>query len=283
MNVLILGASGMLGSTMYRVLSAQDNYEVFATLHGSRFGATDTEANARLITEFDANNHDCLLRAFTISRPQVVVNCVGLVKQIETGNAPLTAIPINALLPHRLASICEMVGSRLVHFSTDCVFSGASGFYSEADVPDPSDIYGRTKLLGEVNRPHAITLRTSIIGRELSGARSLLCWFLAQAGPVKGYRKAIFSGLPTNELARIVRDYVLPLSDLHGLYHVAAAPIDKCSLLQLVARTYGKTTEIIPDDTLVIDRSLCAERFRLATGYIAPPWPELVGAMYEFN
>jgi dTDP-4-dehydrorhamnose reductase len=171
----------------------------------------------------------------------------------------------------------------LVHVSTDCVFSGAKGHYLETDFPDAYDLYGRSKLLGEVDYPHAITLRTSIIGHELSGNRSLIGWFLAQQGSVKGFARAVFSGLPTVELARVVRDCVLPRPALRGLYHVAAQPINKCDLLKLVAATYGKTIKIVPSEDLVIDRSLNADRFRVATGYVAPPWPDLIQRMFEFH
>jgi dTDP-4-dehydrorhamnose reductase len=216
-------------------------------------------------------------------RPSVVVNCIGLVKQLAQADDPLSALPINALLPHRLARLCGLVGARFVHISTDCVFNGRKGSYLESDPSDAEDLYGRSKYLGEVAYPHSITLRTSIIGHELSSAHGLVGWFLAQEGTVKGYRKAIFSGLPTVELSRIVRDVVLPQPELSGLYHVAAEPIAKYDLLQLVRDAYGKTIAIEPDDGVSIDRSLNAERFRKATGYVAPPWPELVERMRDFH
>jgi len=163
------------------------------------------------------------------------------------------------------------------------VFSGSKGNYLESDFPDADDLYGRSKLMGEVDYPHAITLRTSIIGHELTGQRSLVGWFLAQQKSVKGFTKAVFSGLPTIELARVVRDVVLPRPELCGLYHVAAKPINKFDLLSLVATTYGKEIEITADESLVIDRSLNADRFKKVTGYIAPEWPELVRRMCEFK
>ena len=236
-----------------------------------------------MVTGVDVENHDSLVNLFAKITPDVVINCVGLVKQLSDANDPLQAVPINSLLPHRLAALCKLASARLVHISTDCVFSGAAGGYLETDFPDAYDLYGRTKLLGEVDYQHAITLRTSIIGHELDGARSLLCWFLAQQDSVKGFTKAVFSGLPTNELARVIRDFVLPNPHLHGLYHVASQPIDKHALLRLVADIYGRSNEIIPDDCLVIDRSLCADRFREATGYVAPAWSKLVQEMCEFK
>ena len=135
----------------------------------------------------------------------------------------------------------------------------------------------------EVDYPHSITLRTSIIGHEIAGTRSLLGWFLAQEGSVKGYTRAIFSGLPTVEVARVIRDHVIPYSDLSGVYHLASDPINKFDLLKLVAQTYKKNIHIIADDQLVINRSLDATRFRLATGYVPQPWPELIRSMHKFN
>lgn len=284
MRIMVLGVTGMLGNAMFRHLSATPGLDVYGTARGE--GARRSfsgDLSGRIVAGVDVENHDSLVRAFATVRPDVVVNCVGLVKQLADANDPLQAVPINTLLPHRLAALCQAGGARLVHISTDCVFSGAKGGYLESDFPDAYDLYGRSKLLGEVDYPHAITLRTSIIGHELSGHRSLVGWFLAQQGSVKGYTRAIFSGLPTVELARVVGEYVLPRPQLHGLYHVAAQPINKFDLLQLVAQTYGKNIGIIPSDELVIDRSLNAQRFREATGYVAPAWSELVQRMYEFK
>jgi dTDP-4-dehydrorhamnose reductase len=173
-----------------------------------------------------------------------------------------------------------MVGARLIHVSTDCVFTGQKGLYTEADLPDALDLYGRSKLMGEVDAANAITLRTSIIGEELAGgANGLVGWFLAQKGTVKGYRRAVFSGFPTVRLARIMRDVVAPRPDLHGLFHVSADPINKFDLLCLVRDAYGRDTEIIPDEALVIDRSLDSQRFRTATCFQPTSWPDLIDEM----
>jgi dTDP-4-dehydrorhamnose reductase len=284
MNILILGATGMLGNAMFRIMSAGNGLQTYGTVRSEgarRFFSA--ELCAGLVVGVDVENHDSLVRAFATAQPDVVINCVGLVKQLADASDPLLAVPINTMLPHRLAALCQLAGARLVHVSTDCVFSGARGNYSEGDFPDAHDLYGRTKLLGEVDYPHAITLRTSIIGHELAGHRSLVGWLLAQQGTVKGFSRAVFSGLPTVELARIVRDVVLPLPDLHGLFHVAAKPINKYELLKLVARIYQKNIEIVADDSLVIDRSLNAGRFRQATGYVAPEWELLVQGMHAFT
>lgn len=284
MRVLVLGASGMLGNAMFRVLSQGTGLEVFGTARSGsvrRFFAP--EAGQRIIAGVDVENQDSLARVFAEVKPQVVVNCIGLIKQLADADDPLQALPINAMLPHRMARLCELGGARLVHVSTDCVFTGTKGNYRESDLSDATDLYGKSKFLGEVAYPRTITLRTSIIGHELASAHGLVGWFLAQEGRVKGYTRAIFSGLPTVELARVVRDVVLPRADLSGLYHVASSPIAKYDLLKLVAQVYGKAIEIVPDDAVLIDRSLNADRFKEASGYVAPPWPELVKAMFEFK
>ena len=283
MRVLVLGASGMLGNAMLRVMSGQQNWTVYGTLRSPNPALQAFAPKAQLLHGIHAERPDSLLAAFAQSRPQVVINCVGLVKQLASADDPLEAIPINALLPHRLARLCELAQARLIHISTDCVFSGSQGNYRESDIPDAEDLYGRSKLLGEVSDQHAITLRTSIIGHELGRDHGLIGWFLLQQGRVKGYTEAIFSGLPTCELARVVRDHVIPNVDLHGIYHVAAEPISKHDLLQIVNHIYGKALQVEPDDSVKINRSLDALRFKEATGYLAPVWPELIEQMHEFR
>ena len=283
-RVLVIGASGMLGNAVLRLFSQSPGYEVFGSVRSSavrRLLPDDVQPN--LINGVDVENVDSLMRLFDLARPNVVINCVGLVKQLAQADDPLAAIPLNALLPHRLARLCAVAGARFVHMSTDCVFSGAQGMYIESDVADAKDLYGRSKFLGEVDYPHAITLRTSIIGHELDGARSLVDWFLAQEGSVRGFKRAIFSGLPTVEVARVIRDYVIPHPELHGLYHLSAAPINKFDLLTLVAATYGKSIDINIDEQLVIDRSLNSTRFRQVTGYEPKSWPELISLMHDFS
>lgn len=282
MRILVLGASGMLGNAMLRVMSAQEAWSVFGTVRSADPALHAVAPHAVLISGIHADQPDSLLAAFAQARPDVVINCVGLVKQLSNAEDPLVAVPINTLLPHRLARMCEVAGARLVHVSTDCVFSGKQGSYKESDLADAQDVYGRSKLLGEVDYPHAVTLRTSIIGHELRSAHGLIEWFLSQQTRVKGYTEAVFSGLPTCELARVVRDFVIPHASLGGLYHVAAEPISKHDLLQIVNREYGKNLQIEPDNQVKINRSLDASRFREVTGYVAPAWPDLIAKMREF-
>ncbi|WP_149088247.1 dTDP-4-dehydrorhamnose reductase family protein [Pseudomonas prosekii] len=281
MRVLVLGATGMLGSAVFKVLSSDPALSVIGTVRNAKaIEGFDPAVRGNLVAGVDVLDQDSLITAFGQSKPDVVVNCVGLIKQLSSAKDPLSTLPINAMLPHRLAKLCALVGSRLIHISTDCVFSGRKGMYEEQDVSDAEDLYGKSKFIGEIiDQPHAITLRTSIIGHELNSQASLVDWFLSQSGTVKGYSKAIFSGLPTVELARVIRDFVIPQPALHGLYHVSADPIDKLELLRQVARIYQKDITIVPDDQLKIDRSLDSSRFRSATGYEPPQWPELIEAM----
>lgn len=284
MKVLVIGASGMIGSTVLRVLSEKSDWQVVGTVRDisvKRFFSA--EIGERLIAGVDVENPDLLVKALDQIRPDVVVNCAGLTKHKPEADDPLVSTPINTLMPHRLAGLCKLVGARLIHVSTDCVFSGEKGGYIETDFADARDVYGKSKALGEVLYPHTITLRTSTIGHELQSQYGLLDWFLAQEGRCRGYTRAIFSGLPTVVFAQVIRDVVIPNKQLSGLYHVAADPIGKYELLKLIAEIYGKTIDIVPDDKLVIDRSLNADRFRQATGYVPPDWRSLIKLMHSYQ
>lgn len=284
MKVLVIGASGMIGSTVLRVLSEKKDWQVFASVRdGGVKRFFSASIGERLIAGIDVEHPDALVKVFDKTRPDVVVNCAGLTKHKPEAEEPLVSIPINTLMPHRLAGLCKLVGARLIHISTDCIFSGEKGGYTEDDFSDARDVYGKSKALGEVDYPHAITLRTSTIGHELQSKYGLLDWFLSQEGVCKGYTHAVFSGLPTVVFAQVIRDVVIPHTDLSGVYHVAAQPISKYDLLKMIAEVYGKTIEIMPSDKLVIDRSLDAARFREATGYVAPEWPELIKLMYSYK
>lgn len=283
-HILILGASGMLGSTLLRFFGRSDDFVTVGSVRDTRaLSLLPTDLHAQVRVGFDLENEHRLAQLLASTRPHVVINCVGIVKQLAAADEVMACLPVNTLLPHRLSSLCALAGARLIHLSTDCVFSGAKGLYTEADTADATDLYGRSKHMGEVDAPHALTLRTSMIGHELAGARSLVDWFLSQSGSVKGYRQAIFSGLPTIEIARVIRDHVMPFPQLSGLYHLSADPINKFDLLKLVAARYQKQIEIHPDDAFVIDRSLDSTRFRRETQFQPRPWPEMIQAMHEFG
>lgn len=267
-KVLVLGASGMLGNAIYLYLSNETEHQIYGSIRSLdqiNFFPKDTIKNFVIlgnISDFEKNND-----LFDRIRPDIVINCIGVVKQLGEANNPLVALPINAMLPHQLVKLCEIYNARLVHLSTDCVFSGLQGMYKESDFPDARDLYGLTKLLGEVNYSNSITLRTSIIGHELNGNRSLLSWFLSQSDSVKGFSKAIFSGLPTTEIARVINDYIIPNHNLYGVFNISTNPINKYQLLEIFKDVYKKDTRIEVDDSLRIDRSLDSSKFEKATGY----------------
>jgi dTDP-4-dehydrorhamnose reductase len=281
-NILVLGATGMLGSAVFRILSEADGMQVFGTIRSEaarQYFAP--ELASRLIFTEDLDDKGTLQNLFDFVTPRVVINCVALEK--STRSDPMMSISIFSLLPHRLALLCRVRSARLIQISSDGVFSGSRGGYKEDDYPDATDVYGIAKLLGEVNYPHAITLRTSIIGHQVQTKTGLLEWFLMQNNNCQCYSRSIFSGLPTVVLAQIIRDVLLPRPDLHGIYHVASKAISKFDLLRLVAETYGKSIKIIPVDEPVIDRSLNADRFQTETGYIPPDWPELIRIMHFYK
>lgn len=282
-TVLILGASGMLGNAAMRVFAEEPGYDVYGTVRNAASIRFFPEPlRGRVVAGVEANSVDDLLGVVARFRPDTVINCVGVVKQFDASNDPLVTLPLNTILPHRLARLCQAVGARLIHISTDCVFDGRRGDYREDDVANATDLYGRSKLLGEVYYRNAITLRTSIIGHEMDGNHALIDWFLSQRGSVNGFAKAIFSGLTTVELSRVIAQHVIPRPELSGLYHVSVDPINKHDLLSLVADVYGKTIDIVRREEPVIDRSLSSERFRAATGYMPPDWMTLICALKEF-
>ena len=283
MRVLILGATGMLGSTLFRVFQENKTFEVWGTLRDkSGLNYFPKLNHYQLVPNVDVLDENILLQTFEQVKPNIVINCIGVIKQLACAKDPLVVLPINALLPHRLAKLCREFEAHLVHISTDCVFSGKNGGCTELDSSDAEDLYGQSKYIGELTKDsQAITLRTSMIGHELNSNNSLVDWFLSQQGEVKGYVNAIFSGFPTVELACIIQDFVIPNTGLSGLYHVAAKPINKYDLLILIAEIYGKNIAIIPDDKLHIDRSLNAQKFTEATGYVAPDWPDLIEKMHQ--
>lgn len=285
MKVLVLGVSGMLGSAVFKQLFSDSQYRVWGTLRsvgGLKYFSK--LAHEYLLSNVDVLEQDSLVAVLGKVRPDVVINCVGLIKQFSDANDPLFALPINTMLPHRLAKLCLLANARLIHISTDCVFNGRKGMYLEEDISDAEDLYGKSKYIGELHDlPHVVTLRTSIIGHELNSDASLVNWFLAQTGKVKGYKRAIFSGLTTVELANVMKELVIPNEKLQGLYHVSVEPIDKYTLLNLIAGVYGKEIEIEVDEQVQIDRSLDSSKFRRETGYKPTSWPQLIEKMHQVH
>ena len=281
-RILVLGATGMLGHALFERLSVRPELDVHGTVRdpGPLAERVALERQRSIHAGVDAARISTIERVLDEVRPAVVINAIGIVPQVPAARDPLASIEINALLPHRLGRLCARAGVRFIQIGTDCVFSGATGRYAEDDPLDPIDLYGRTKLLGEPG-DGALTLRTSIVGHELQGHHGLLDWFLAQDATAPGFRRAVFSGVPSVELARVVADAVLPHPELAGVHHLSSAPISKLELLELIARRYDHPIEIVPRDEPALDRSLDSTRFQGATGYRPPSWPDLVDAMFE--
>ena len=281
MKILIVGGSGMLGHQLWRQLHAR--HETWVTLRKPAAGFIQQSlfSEGRVIAGVDAADLANLRRVIAELRPDAVLNCIGIIKQLKEAKDPIPSIEINALLPHRLAEFCAEAGSRLIHFSTDCVFNGQRGSYTEADASDAEDLYGRTKYLGEVSgAAHAVTLRSSIVGRELGSAHSLIDWFLSQEGKsVRGYRRAIYTGFTTIEMARIVESLLTRHTALSGLWQVASTPISKYELLQMVRAAFNRNIQIEPDDEVLCDRSLVGNAFNVVTDYEPPSWSSMSADM----
>jgi dTDP-4-dehydrorhamnose reductase len=279
-RILVIGGLGMLGHKVYQRLS--DQFDTFATVRAypPQSEALGLFRAGRLVAGVDAGNIATVDIAIDQVRPDAVINCVGIVKKASGAKNPIASISINAMFPHLLESLCTDQGTRLIHVSTDCVFSGKHGYYVEDDYADPVDLYGRTKHLGEVCGANSLTIRTSIIGREIAGANGLVEWFLAQRGrKVSGYTNAIFSGFPTVVLADLIGAILREHTQLKGMYHVSADPISKYDLLMLLREAYDVPIEIEPDSDVQIDRSLDSRRFRRLTGYQPPSWTALVAEL----
>ncbi|WP_163371582.1 dTDP-4-dehydrorhamnose reductase family protein [Endozoicomonas acroporae] len=281
-KLLILGANGMLGGSLHRYFTKYTNAEVLGTVRSEHVRTQLAKMGFNnIVSGVDVLDEQILTRVLSEESPDYVFNCIGLIKQLSESKLPIPAIEINSLLPHKLAQLCSLSGSKFVHFSTDCVFSGELGGYTEQDVPDAVDIYGRSKLLGEVGYDGHLTLRTSIIGHELNSSNSLVDWFLRQQISVKGFSRACFSGMPTCFIAEFVEKYIFTNPDFSGVYHLSVNPIDKYSLLLLVKDKYGLSTDVQECSELIIDRSLNSDALRSVLGFVPPSWPELIEKMHS--
>ena len=282
MRLLILGGSGMLGHQLWRGLHAQHDTWVTLRRPVADFAAHNLFDEAKAIQFDDITDDTALERALGQAKPEAVINCVGIIKQRDEASDEALTLRVNAEFPHRLAKRCGEAGARLIHFSTDCIFAGTKGNYTESDPSDATDLYGQSKHQGEVADAHSVTLRTSVIGHELGTNLALLDWFLSQRfQAINGYTKAIYSGFTTLEMARIVDRILTQHTDLSGVWHVASEPISKFGLLQLCREKLGWEGVIEPNDEFVCDRSLNADRFNQATGYTPPSWEAMISELAQ--
>ena len=281
MRILILGGKGMIGHAAWQVLSTGfDSYVSIRSPFNEvrKFNIFDKK---KTICNVDANDFSSVKKAVEKVSPDVVLNCIGIIKQIKEAKNPIRSIEVNSLFPHKLAALCDNK-CRLIHMSTDCVFSGKKGSYIESDDADPQDLYGRTKLLGELTKGNVLTLRTSVIGRELDTKYELLEWFLNQEGKiVLGYKNAVFSGVTTSALCIMLKHIILNHPELKGLYHVSSVPISKFDLLMLIKKKLNFNVKIIPDDKFNCNRSLDSSKFRMEVNYDLPSWENMIAILAE--
>lgn len=280
-KLLILGASGMLGHKAYQILSADfDTYATFKNFNDNvkKTGLFDEN---KVVNQVDVFNFAVVKDTVKNLKPNFILNCIGIVKQLKDAKNPKISIYINALFPNLLEELCLDMDCKLIHISTDCVFSGRKGNYTEEDQSDATDLYGRTKFLGEVGQSkNALTLRTSIIGRELFTQNGLIEWFLAQNNKqVNGYVNAIYTGLTTNALCNEIKRVVIKYPDIYGLYHISSSKISKYHLLEIVRNIYGLDIDILQYEAFHCDRSLNSMRYRETTGFSPPLWEKMIREM----
>lgn len=276
MRILILGGDGMLGHQLLKSLAPRHEIKVTLRQDLEAYASYQLFNYDNAYTGIDVRSLARLTEVLADFRPDAVINAVGIVKQRPTAKESIPSLEINALLPHRLSILCKAAGARLIHLSTDCVFNGKKGNYQENDPSDAEDLYGKTKYLGEAQDSHCLTLRTSIIGRELSRKKSLLEWFLAQNGTINGFTKAIYTGFTTLEMSRIIEKMLINHPEASGVYQVSSDPINKYDLLLLFREKLDHEIEIIADDTFCCDRSLDSSRFREEFSYMPPSWEMMI-------
>lgn len=282
-KILILGSTGLLGSNLLKYFSKQENLKCFGTVR--KKSDIKKLKNIKNVKFYKINyyNKKSVSMVFNKIKPKIIINCTGVVKQLTHKNKLSEVIWVNSFLPHYLAELASLKQKiRFIHFSTDCVFSGKKGRYQETDFPDAQDIYGRSKLLGELTYPNTLNLRISIIGHELKTKYSLLNWFLNQKKSVKGYKNAIFSGLTSLEIAKILHKYIIPNKNLTGTYHLSGKAINKYDLLNLIKTIYKKDIKIKLDKKVKINRSLNSNILQNKIGYKPVSWNKLIKEMFDF-
>ncbi|NHJ84791.1 MAG: SDR family oxidoreductase [Asgard group archaeon] len=284
MRILILGLTGMLGHMLARKLSS--DFEIFGSVRSNKISKKIVKnfPQVEFITDIHAERLDGIKKKISEIKPDVIINCIGIIKQLDAAKNPIISIEINSLFPHKLALIAKENNSKLIHFSTDCVFSGNKGNYTIHDNPDPVDLYGRSKLLGEVTENSALTIRSSIIGRELNSKNGLIEWFLDNTGKrILGYKKAIYTGFTTIEMTNIVNFIIQNHLDLEGVYQIASEPITKYDLLKLIKKKLNLEIDIEPTNNVICDRSLIGEEFKEKTKYQSPSWEKMIDEFAKDN
>ena len=282
-RLLIIGASGMLGHKLFIYFSKLENFDTYGLVRNKNILSKNELLDNKKIIEIEILKDYNLRNIIHRISPNVVINCAGIVKQNPLIKNTSLTIELNSLFPHNLNLICKKEGCKLIQFSTDCVFSGNKGNYRESDFADSRDIYGRTKFIGEVIDKNCLTIRTSFIGDELNNRWGLLNWFLSQKNTIKGFKNAIYSGLTTLEICRVIEKFIIPNEELNGLYHISSKPIDKLSLLVLIREIYEKDINIEKDILIINDKSLDCQKFKNYTGYEPIEWDKAIRELKNFH
>jgi dTDP-4-dehydrorhamnose reductase len=283
-KILILGATGLLGNTLLKYFSSKKNFKCCGAIRkNSDIAKLKNIKNIKLY-KINYKNKKNIQKVFNKIKPNIIINCIGVVKQVTYKKQLSEIVRVNSFLPHHLAELINLQRKiRFIHFSTDCVFLGTKGNYKEIDMPDAYDVYGRSKLLGELSYPNTLTLRTSIIGHELKTNYSLLNWFLSQNKTIEGYKNAFFSGLSALEVAKFLDKFVIPNKKIKGLFHLSGKVISKYDLLNLIKAVYKKDIKININRKMKIDRSLNSNSLKRITGYKPKSWNKIIKEMFEFN
>ncbi|QYO66184.1 dTDP-4-dehydrorhamnose reductase family protein [Leptolyngbya sp. 7M] len=281
MKVLILGINGMLGHKLFQVFG--NRFETFGTCRGKahNYFSGFPSRGSLIFENVDVKDEQKVRAVIEDVRPDVVVNAIGIIKQIPTSRDIVTTLSVNSIFPHRLESLCDDLGIKVITFSTDCVFKGDKGNYSETDIPDALDLYGQSKHWGELDSKRHLTVRSSIIGHELGHPHSLVDWFLSnRGGKVKGFKNAIYTGFPTIIFADIIGNLV-ESPEISGIVHISSDPISKFDLLEIINQEYDAGITIEPDEEFKIDRSLDSTRFRETNEFAPEPWPDMIATMHS--
>ncbi len=279
MKILILGASGMVGHSLYN--SLKDDHDLFISLRRESSYLEEYFAEAQRVIYFEAENIFSLSGSISDLKPEVIINAIGITKQM-TGSSVSNSIFVNSMFPHQLLEVCQHQGIRLITLSSDCVFSGTKGNYNELDDPDATDLYGKTKILGELDTEGSLTLRKSTIGLELKEKHGLIEWWLSETGKINGYKKAIYSGIITSELGKVISLAIKDYPDLSGIWHISSKPISKYDLLlKLGSKINKRDIELQPDEDFICDRSLDSSSFYKLTNYKPPSWDEMLDSLAQ--
>lgn len=284
MKVIILGSTGMIGSAVLFTLSKNKNLNVCGCTSRKHLPEKfKKNIDVAFLKGFNLENYSSLETNIKNNKPNIVINCAGVVKQSSQASDYLKMINLNSLIPHQLNALSQKYKFKIIQVSTDCVFSGKEGNYKETDIPDPIDIYGKSKSLGELINNNHLTLRCSLVGFEVFAKNGLLEWFLDQKDECKGFKNAIFSGLSTFEFAKVVEEIILNHSDLKGLFHISSTPISKYEFLKKISFQFSKKINIVPDINFKINRSLSSSLFSKKTGIKISDWDVMIKDLYSFR